>query len=74
MRLPRPLYEALPYLYMTIGLSAVATSFLWRKTGWSDVLSAFGMVAVVIGLTLVLKRRDYRLQRRHYGAAFDDDQ
>jgi len=73
MRLSRPIYEAIPYIYMTIGLAAVATSFLWRVPGWSDLLAAFGMIAVVIGLVLVLKRRDYRIQKRRYGAAFDDD-
>ena len=73
MRLSRPLYEALPYSYMTIGLAAVAASFLWRAPGWSDLLAAFGMFAVVIGLVLVLKRRDYRIQKRRYGAAFDDE-
>ena len=73
MRLSRPIYEAIPYIYMTIGLAAVATSFLWRVPGWSDLLAAFGMIALVIGLVLVLKRRDYRIQKRRYGADFDDD-
>ena len=73
MRLSRPLYEDLPYSYMTIGVAAVAASFLWRAPGWSDLLAAFGMIALVIGLMLVLKRRDYRIQKRRYGAAFDDD-
>ena len=73
MRLLRPLYESLPYLYMGIGLAAVATSFRWREAGWSDPLSAVGMVSVVIGLVLALKRHDYRIQKRRYGAAFDDD-
>jgi len=73
MRLSRPLYEALPYVYMTIGVAACAASFLWREPGWSDLLAAFGMIALVIGLVLVLKRRDYRIQKRRYGADFDDD-
>ena len=73
MRLSRPLYEALPYVYMAIGIAAVAASFLWRAPGWSDLLAAFGMIALVIGLVLVLKRRDYRIQKRRYGAAFVDD-
>jgi hypothetical protein len=33
----------------------------------------FGLAAVVCGLVLVLKRRDYRIQKRRYGAALDED-
>jgi hypothetical protein len=57
---------------MAISVAAVAVSFC-GVPGWSDMLAAFGMIALVIGLVLVLKRRDYRIQKRRYGAAFDDD-
>lgn len=73
MRLSRPLYESLPYVYIAAGIVAIAASFQWRVAGWSDGLAAFGLIALVIGLMLVLKRRDYRIQKRRYGAAFDDD-
>jgi len=73
MRLSRPVYEALPYIYMLVGGAAIAGSFLFRIPGWSDMLAAFGLIAAVVGLVLVLKRRDYRVQKRRYGAAFDDD-
>jgi hypothetical protein len=73
MRLSRPVYEALPYVYMLVGIAALAASFLFRFPRWSDMLAVFGLVAAVIGLMLVLKRRDYRIQKRRYGGAFDDD-
>jgi hypothetical protein len=40
---------------------------------WADLIMGFGLLAVVCGLVLVLKRRDYRLQKRRYGAALDDE-
>ena len=74
MRIARSLYESLPYVYIAVGVAAMATSYLWRVAPWSAVMAAFGMVAVVAGLVLVLRRRDYRIQKRRYGAEFDDEE
>ena len=73
MRIARPLYEALPYFYIVVGVAAVAASFAWRIATWSGILAVFGLVAVVGGLVLALRRRDYRIQQRHYGADIEDD-
>jgi membrane protein implicated in regulation of membrane protease activity len=73
MRLSRPLYELLPYAYMLVGIAAILTSFLWRIPGWSDLMAGLGLVSIVSGLVLVLRRRDYRIQKRHYGADLDDE-
>ena len=72
MRLSRPLYESLPYLYIAIGLAAIAASFAWRVADWSGVMALFGLVATVGGLVLALRRRDFRIQKRHYGSDFDE--
>jgi len=74
MRIGRTLYESLPYAYMLIGAAAVATSFLWQAPIWADMMVAFGLVAIILGLVLVLRRRDYRIQQRHYGAEFDEEE
>jgi Flp pilus assembly protein TadB len=74
MRLSKTVYEALPYTYMLLGVAALAASFIWRAEGWSDLVAGFGLIALVTGLVLVLRRRDYRIQKRRYGAAFDDDE
>jgi hypothetical protein len=74
MRIARPLYESLPYLYIAIGLAAVVASFVWRMADWSGILAAFGAVAILGGLVLVLHRRDYRIQKRHYGSEFEEDE
>jgi ABC-type dipeptide/oligopeptide/nickel transport system permease subunit len=74
MRIARGVYESLPYVYMLVGLAAIAASFMWRVPVWSGVMGVFGLIALVSGLVLVLRRRDYRIQKRRYGAEFDDDE
>jgi hypothetical protein len=74
MRVTRPVYEALPYLYIAIGVAAVGASFAWRVADWSGTLALFGLVAIVGGLVLALRRRDYRIQQRHYGADFESEE
>jgi Flp pilus assembly protein TadB len=73
MRVSRPLYESLPYAYIAIGLAAVIASFVWRVADWSAILAVFGIMALVGGLVLVLRRRDYRMQQRHYGANLEEE-
>ena len=72
MRVSRPLYESLPYAYIVVGLAALVASFAWRVADWSGILAFFGVIAIVGGLVLALRRRDYRIQKRHYGAELDD--
>lgn len=74
MRLSRSVYESLPYAYMLLGVGAFAASYLWRAEAWSNLVAGFGLIILVTGLVLTLRRRDYRIQKRRYGAAFDDDE
>ena len=46
MRLSRSVYEALPYVYMLIGVGAFAASFKWRTEGWSDLVAGFGLIVL----------------------------
>jgi hypothetical protein len=73
MRLARSIYESLPYVYMLVGIGALLASFLWRTEDWSDLVAGFGLIVVVAGLALALRRRDFRIQKRRYGAEFGDD-
>lgn len=59
MWLPKPVYEALPYILLTAGLLLGLGSYL-SSSGWLLVIAAF---VAVVGLVLYLKRRDYRLSR-----------
>ena len=74
MRVSRPLYESLPYAYIVVGAAALVASFAWRVADWSGILAFFGVVAIVGGLVLALRRRDYRIQKRHYGVELDDEE
>jgi hypothetical protein len=73
MRIARALYETLPWFYMILGAVAIVISFLWREPGWAEALVAGGLVTIVSGLVLVLRRRDYRIQKRRYGAELEDE-
>ncbi len=73
MRVARPLYESLPYVYIAIGAAALGASFAWRVADWSGIMAAFGLAAIVGGLVLVFRRRDYRIQQRHYGTDFEEE-
>jgi hypothetical protein len=74
MRLSKPVYESLPYAYLGFGAGALGASFYLRASGWSNLMIGVGLIALVGGLVLLLKRRDYRLQKRRYGAALDDEE
>lgn len=74
MRVSQPLYESLPYAYIVIGVAALIASYAWRVADWSGILAIFGIAAIIGGLVLVLRRRDYRTQQRHYGAQFEEEE
>ena len=71
MYLSRPVYEMLPYAYMVLGAVLLGISFF--VTQGSTWLMWAGMVALVVGLVLWLKRRDYRTARSEYNPRSLDD-
>jgi hypothetical protein len=65
MWLPKPWYEALPYLHGVAGLAVMAAS--WFTTGArSRFLLMVGAVWLLVSLVLWLRRKDSRAQRRRY--------
>jgi Flp pilus assembly protein TadB len=56
----RPIYEALPYIYILCGLVALAASYLHPSKLMSLLLGLPGLVGVLGGVVVVLRRRDYR--------------
>jgi formate hydrogenlyase subunit 3/multisubunit Na+/H+ antiporter MnhD subunit len=73
MLLPRPLYEALPWLYGLGGVLGLLGSYHLADRLWSSVLAVFGVLAILAGLVIALRRRDFRLQKSDYGNPFDED-
>jgi hypothetical protein len=66
MRLARPVYESLPFVYMAIGGLAIVVCYL-------DPVGPRGVIAFILGvsietaaLTLLLRRQDYRALSREY--------
>jgi hypothetical protein len=71
MKLPelhvsRPVYEGLPWIYMVCGLLALAASYRYRGSPLSAIVGVLGIAAVIAGIVVLLRRRDYRELRSHY--------
>jgi predicted MFS family arabinose efflux permease len=63
MWLVKPLYELLPYYYISIGIAALAAGMYVNSWYWPQILAAGGFGGLVGGLVVLLKRRDYRSSR-----------
>jgi sulfite exporter TauE/SafE len=66
MYISRPLYELLPYAYALVGACLVAVSWFVRDSAWSVVLFIAGLLTIVAGLVIWLRRRDYRTTQAEY--------
>lgn len=66
--LSRPVYEGLPWFYMACGLLALIVSYLLAAHGGLSLLvGLLGLVVLVYGIVVLLRRRDYRALRSEYG-------
>jgi Flp pilus assembly protein TadB len=66
LHLSRPVYEGLPWAYILGGIALLVASYVYRETKWSAVVAVFGIVAVVGGIVVLLRRRDFRELRSQY--------
>ena len=65
--LSRPLYEGLPWIYMASGVLALAGSYwLAARAAISLIVGLAGLVVLIGGFVVLLRRRDYRELRSHY--------
>ena len=72
--LSRPVYEVLPWFYMAFGLGALGVSYLLAAYGAvSHALGLLGLVTLVYGIVVFLRRRDYRALRSEYDSIREDD-
>jgi hypothetical protein len=72
MRLARPVYESLPYLYMAIGGLAMFVFYVDPVGLRAELAFVIGIVAAIAALTLFLRRRDFReLSRDYSGETID---
>jgi hypothetical protein len=66
MRLTRPVYESLPYLYMGIGGLAILLFYVDPLVSRAVVAFVIGVIVETAALTLLLRRQDYRTLSREY--------
>jgi hypothetical protein len=66
MRLARPVYESLPYVYMAIGGLAIFLFYLDTDGARAVVAFVIGVIVETAALTLLLRRQDYRALSREY--------
>ena len=69
VRLARPLYELLPWLYIAAGLLGFAGAWLLAGRIWSDISLVLGIACLLGGLVVLLRRREYRTSRARYPGA-----
>lgn len=74
----RPVYEGLPWFYIICGIGALLASYLLAARGLlSATVGLLGLICVVGGIVVLLRRRDYRTLRSQYSnpdsSLSDDD-
>jgi hypothetical protein len=74
VRLSKPIYETLPYAYLASGLLAVVGSYFLERTLWADIVMVLGVLCLVGGVVVLLKRRDARANRAEYKGGRIDEQ
>jgi hypothetical protein len=73
MWLPKPFYEALPYIYGAIGLTFIAVSWIGTTGAVSALLLITGSGLLIISLMLWLRRKDFRDAQRQYNSRSLDE-
>lgn len=63
MWIAKPIYEAVPLYYLAIGAAGVWASFYLDVWYWRDILALAGVLMILAGLVLLLRRKGYRKSR-----------
>jgi Flp pilus assembly protein TadB len=65
--LSRPVYEGLPWFYISFGIAALIASYLLAARGALSLLvGTVGVLTLLGGIVVLLRRRDYRQLRSEY--------
>ena len=64
MWLAKPIYESLPYFYLVVGAIALAASMYVDHDYWPTISFVLGLLCLVAGIVVLLKRRDARIDAR----------
>jgi len=67
MWVSKPIYESLPYFYLLVGAISLGASMYVNHWHWPTICFVVGLICLVAGLVVLLKRRDYRVTDRRAG-------
>jgi hypothetical protein len=67
MWISKPIYESLPYFYLLVGVISLSASMYVNHWYWPTICFVTGVVCLVGGLVVLLKRRDSRITQRRGG-------
>jgi uncharacterized membrane protein len=56
----KPFYELLPYIYLVSGLSLLLASLYLDYWYWPTLCLISGIICLVLGLMIYLRRQDFR--------------
>ena len=73
MWLARPVYEFLPYLYMLVGVALLGAAWFIEMSTLPSVFMLVGVLSLMAGLVLWLRRRDYRTRQSEYNSRSLED-
>lgn len=71
MWVAKPIYESLPYFYLSVGTICLSASMYLNHWYWPTICFVTGLGTLVAGLVVLLKRRDYRITDRQMGQRSD---
>ena len=71
MWVSKPIYESLPYFYLLAGTVLLGAALYVDYDFWPTVCFSSGLICLVAGLVVLLKRRDYRVTDRRAGHRVD---
>jgi uncharacterized membrane protein YfcA len=63
MWLAKPFYESIPLVLVICGLAGLLIAAYVDSWYWAEIGSAFGLVGLLAGIVLLLRRRGYRASR-----------
>ncbi len=71
MWVSKPIYESLPYFYLLAGALSLGASMYLNYDYLPTICFIVGLVCLVAGLVVLLKRRDARVSDRRVGQRQD---
>jgi uncharacterized membrane protein SirB2 len=62
--LTKPIYETLPIFYLIAGIGLLIASLYLNFWYWPTICLIGGIACLILGLFIMLKRRDFRTEKR----------